>query len=147
MDFATKLLSIHDGTQVIIFRHKAHIDYMKQAWVSHMANIKEVGRRVVFAHDMSQLFSSLEKEVWEVESLNGFFRKNIINRPSTLEFEQAIFEKTGNIPPIVTSLSNHLQGLEENINKAQSFIFPKMLPYEGNNSPVTRLIQDYLKVA
>ena len=75
MDFATKLLSIHDGTQVIIFRHKAHIDYMKQAWVSHMANIKEVGRRVVFAHDMSQLFSSLEKEVWEVESLNGFFEE------------------------------------------------------------------------
>ena len=147
MDFATKLLSIHDSTQVIIFKHKSHVDYMKRAWASHMVNIKEVGHRVVFARDMSHLFSSLEKEVWEVDSLNGFFRKNIINRPSTLEFEQVIFEKTGNIPPIVTSLSNHLQGLEEKINNAQSFIFPKMPPYEGNNTPVTRLIQDYLKVA
>lgn len=147
MDFETKLISIHDNTEIVILHHREYIDHLQSSWSSHMLAIKEAGSRVIFARDMSHIFQNLEKEVWQVESLNAFFRKNIINRPSTLEFEEVIFEKTGNTPPIVTSIVNYLQGLEEKINNAQAFMFPSMPPYESKNVIVTRLIQDYLKVA
>jgi len=147
MDFESKLISLHTSTETVIQHHRDHISFLRQSWLSHMNAIKETGSRVIFARDMSHIFTALEKEILEVQSLNLFFKRNIINRPSTLEFEEVIFEKTGNTPPIFTSLSNYLQRLEEKISNAQAFMFPSMPPYESKNVIVTRLIQDYLKVA
>lgn len=104
MDFTKGLVEIHSVISEHIILQKHRLKVIRMYMGVHLLKITEHSKRVIVSKQMSSELEDVRIELCKLESLNGFFYREIVAHASNREFEEALFIKTGNVPVIIVNI-------------------------------------------
>lgn len=104
MDYTKSLVEIHSVISEHIILQKHRLKVIRMYMGVHLLKITEHSKRVIVSKQMSSELEDVGIELCKMESLNGFFYREIVAHASNREFEEALFIKTGNVPVIIVNI-------------------------------------------
>lgn len=104
MDFTKRLVEIHSAISEHIILQKHRLKLISMYMGIHLLKITEHSKRVIVSKQMSSELEDVGIELCKLESLNGFFYREIVAHASNREFEEELFIKTGNVPVIIVNI-------------------------------------------